>query len=557
MPLFLDIHKLPDDVTPEALHQAHAADVAHQDKYGVCYHSYWYDQRAQTVACLVEGPDREACVEVHRKAHGLVADFIIEVKPETVHAFLGTNAVAATGDVLLPDGTRDTGVRVLLVTEIANLAGVGSDAAAFKVVEHHDRIMHGLMAKYGGREVRHTGDGMMLSFQLASAAVQCALDAQRDCAKLTRSEAPAIRMGLAAGEPVTQHEKIFGATVEQARAICRAAQPGEVLTSTAVRDLCAGKGLNFVDAPTIRAPGLAAPLDTARAFAPGDASASRSKGTADGDVHLHPQTVLGGRYVVEGEIGHGGMATVYSARDSRHDRQVAVKVLRRELAAGIGPDRFLQEIRVAAKLTHPNIVALHDSGDVDGVLYYVMPYLGGHTLREVIRREGRMPVPRAVEIGRRLGVALDYAHRQGILHRDIKPENVMLVEGEPMILDFGIALALSQAGNERLTSAGLSLGTPTYMSPEQAAGETAIDARTDVYALGCVLHEMVAGEPPFTGSTARALMARVLTEAPPRLSSVREQIPEHVDAAVYRALAKDPADRFESAGAFADALSGK
>jgi len=559
MPLYLDIHKLPDDVTPEAVQHAHTKDVEIQGAYGVNYQGYWYNHPERTVACLVEGPDKETCMEVHRKAHGLVADLIIEVNAETVQSFLGGGVVAPTGDVFLPDGTRDPGVRVLLVTEIANLAAVGSqsgDEAALKVVEQHDRVIRGLLGKYSGREVRHTGDGMMLSFPLASAAVQCALDVQGEFAKSRdRAETPTIRIGLAAGEPVTQHENIFGATVEQARAICRAAQPGEVLTSTAVRDLCAGKGLTFAAAPTIRAPGVATPLDTARALSPGKAGgAARSAGTSDGQ--LRPQTVLGGRYIVDREIGSGGMATVYAAHDSRHDRQVAVKVLRRELAAGIGPDRFLQEIRVAAKLTHPNIVALHDSGDVDGILYYVMPFIGGETLRDMLGRERTLPLARTIEIVRRLAVALDHAHRAGVVHRDIKPENIMLLEGEPMILDFGIALALSQAGSERLTSAGLSLGTPTYMSPEQAAGEQSIDARTDVYALGCVTYEMVAGEPPFTGSSARALMARVLMEPAPSLASTTEHVPDHVDAAVRRALAKAPADRFESAGAFAAALAG-
>jgi serine/threonine protein kinase len=341
--------------------------------------------------------------------------------------------------------------------------------------------------------------------------------------------------------------------VEQARAICRAAAPGEVLTSTAVRDLCAGKGLNFAAAATIRAPGLGAPLDTVRALGRG---AARSK-SEKSDGQLAPDTVLGGRYILEREIGRGGMATVYAARDSRHDRSVAVKVLSRDLAGSIGPDRFLQEIRVAAKLTHPNIVSLHDSGDVDGVLYYVMPYLGGDTLRQIISRSGQLPVARALEITRRLAVALDYAHRQGLVHRDIKPENVRVLEGEPMILDFGIALALSQAVTDRMTRTGLSLGTPTYMSPEQAAGDQSIDVRTDVYALGCVVYEMLAGKPPFTGHSAQALMARVLTETAPRVAASRDRVPEHVDAAVFRALAKDPADRFESAGAFADALSSK
>jgi class 3 adenylate cyclase len=560
MPLYLDIHKLADNVTPDDIQQAHVKDVEAQSAHGVCYQGYWYNHPGKTVACLVEGPSKEACIEVHRKAHGLVADLIIEVSPETVQAFLGGATVAPTGEAFLPDGTHDPGVRVLVVTEIANIGDVvrtRGDRAALNLVEQHDRIVRRLATKHGGREVKHTGDGSMLSFVLASAAVQCALEIQRELASTAGGDAaPAIRIGIAAGEPVTQHDSLFGAAVEQARGVCYAAKPGEVLTSASVRDLCAGKSINFASAPTIRIPSLQASLDVARAFERGAESPGQSgRGKAE-EGQLSPETVLGGRYIVQREIGRGGMATVYAARDLRHERDVAVKVLRRELSASIGSERFLQEIRVAAKLTHPNIVALHDSGDVDGVLYYVMPYLAGETLREVMGRDKPLPVSRAVEIARRIAVALDHAHRQGIVHRDIKPENIMLLDGEPMILDFGIALALSQAGSERLTSAGLSLGTPTYMSPEQAAGDTTIDARTDVYALGCVVYELIAGEPPFTGSSARMLMARVLTEPPPRIGEARSGVPQHVDEAVTRALAKAPEDRFASAGAFAAALAG-
>lgn len=554
MPLFLDIHKLPAGVTTEALHDAHVADVKTQDEFGVCYQAFWFDQVAGTVACLVEGPSREACIEVHRKAHGLVADFIIEVSDASVQAFLGGGTVAPTGDVMLRDGMRDSGVRVLLFSEIANLGAIGErhgDDAAMQVSQQHDATMHELVRKHGGREVMHTGDGIMLSFQLASAAVHCALEAQRAFAQMTGDVKPVTRIGLAAGEPVTQHEKLFGAVVAQARAICRAGEPGEVLTSTAVRDLCAGKGLAFATMPTIHAPGLTTPIETLRALGRAEEQPPSPTNGAD---DLRPHTVFGGRYVLEREIGRGGMATVYAARDSRHDRSVAVKVLRRELAGSIGPERFLQEIRVAAKLTHPNIVGLHDSGEVNGALYYVMPYLGGDTLRQVISARKRLPVQDAVEITRRIAVALDHAHRHGVVHRDIKPENIMMVEGEPMILDFGIALAVSQAGADRLTLAGLSLGTPTYMSPEQAAGD-AIDARTDVYALGCVLFELLSGEPPFTGSNAQALMARVLTEPASRVASKRSEVGAKIDAAVHRALSKDPADRFASAGAFAAALT--
>jgi serine/threonine-protein kinase len=247
------------------------------------------------------------------------------------------------------------------------------------------------------------------------------------------------------------------------------------------------------------------------------------------------------------------MATVYSARDLRHDRVVAVKVLRPDLAASMGASRFLQEIRVGARLTHPNIVSLYDSGESEGVLYYVMPYLQGETLREVIQRERQLALGQSLEVVRRVAAGLDHAHRQGVVHRDIKPENVMIHDGEPMILDFGIALALSQAGADRLTAPGRSLGTPAYMSPEQITGDREVDARTDVYALGCLVYEMLAGDPPFTGNNIQSLMARILTDSPSRLGALRG-VPAHVDAAVHRALSKVPADRFGSAGEFARAL---
>ncbi|HKV70365.1 MAG TPA: serine/threonine-protein kinase, partial [Gemmatimonadales bacterium] len=269
------------------------------------------------------------------------------------------------------------------------------------------------------------------------------------------------------------------------------------------------------------------------------------------------RAALAGRYDLEHELGRGGMATVHLARDVRHDRRVAIKVLRAELAAVLGMDRFLQEIRVAAQLTHPHIVALYDSGEADGVLYYVMPSLEGESLRAHIERDGRMVVGRAVEIARSVAAALDYAHRKGIVHRDIKPENILLHEGQPMVLDFGIALAVTQAGGNRLTEPGIALGTPAYMSPEQAVGDPDVDHRADIYALGCVLFEMLAGEPPFTAPNVQGLIAKIVADPPTRLARRRPDVPAHVEQAVHRAIAKTPADRFDSAGAFAAALEAR
>jgi eukaryotic-like serine/threonine-protein kinase len=264
---------------------------------------------------------------------------------------------------------------------------------------------------------------------------------------------------------------------------------------------------------------------------------------------------LEGRYAVEGELGQGGMATVFLARDLRHDRKVALKVLRPELAAVVGGERFLAEIRTTAALQHPHILPLHDSGEADGFLFYVMPYMEGvETLADRLTRERQLPVDEGLAITVKIAAALQYAHEQGVVHRDIKPANILLSRGEPLVADFGIALAVTEAGAGRITETGLSLGTPHYMSPEQASGDRALDRRSDVYALGCVLYEMLAGEPPYAGPTPQSVLARILTEEPRPLRSVRRTVPAHVEAAVSKALEKLPADRFESARQFAEAL---
>ncbi len=264
---------------------------------------------------------------------------------------------------------------------------------------------------------------------------------------------------------------------------------------------------------------------------------------------------LSDRYQLERELGAGGMATVYLAQDLRHNRRVAVKVLRPELAAVIGAERFLSEITTTANLQHPHILPLFDSGEADGFLFYVMPYVEGETVRDRINREKQLPVADAVRITTEVAAALDYAHRHNVIHRDIKPENILLHDGSALVADFGIALAASKAGGTRMTETGMSLGTPHYMSPEQAMGEREITARSDVYALGCVLYEMLAGEPPFMGPTAQAIIARVVTETPRSLTLQRHTIPPQVEAAVLTALEKLPADRFTTAAEFAAALA--
>jgi len=265
-------------------------------------------------------------------------------------------------------------------------------------------------------------------------------------------------------------------------------------------------------------------------------------------------TALGGRYRIERELGAGGMATVYLAVDSKHERRVAIKVLRPELAAIIGAERFVREIKTIAALQHPHILGLIDSGEVNGTAFYVMPFVEGESLRDRLAREKQLPVSDAVRIATEVAAALDYAHRHGIIHRDIKPENVMLHDGSAMVADFGIALAVSSAGGTRMTETGMSLGTPHYMSPEQAMGDREITAASDVYALGAMTYEMLVGDPPFTGSTAQAIVARALTESPRAITAQRHTIPPHVEAAVLTALEKLPADRFATAAEFSEAL---
>jgi serine/threonine-protein kinase len=265
---------------------------------------------------------------------------------------------------------------------------------------------------------------------------------------------------------------------------------------------------------------------------------------------------LGGHYRIERELGAGGMATVYLAHDLKHDRHVAIKVLRPELAAVIGGERFLAEIRTTAHLQHPHILPLFDSGQAGSFLFYVMPYLEGESLRDRLNREKQLAIGDAVRIASEVASALEYAHRRGVIHRDIKPENVLFHDGRAMVADFGIALAATKAGGGRMTATGMSLGTPHYMSPEQAMGEREITARSDVYALGAMTYEMLIGEPPFTGPTAQAIIAKVLTTEPKPPRDERKSIPPHVEDAVLTALQKLPADRFASASAFADALGG-
>ncbi len=273
------------------------------------------------------------------------------------------------------------------------------------------------------------------------------------------------------------------------------------------------------------------------------------------DPLSHLSAALAGSYAIDRELGSGGMATVYLAQDLKHGRQVAIKVLRPDLATALGPDRFVREIEIAANLTHPHILPLFDSGTADGFVYYVMPFVDGESLRDRLRREGRLSIEEAIRFAEQVASALTYAHDRGVVHRDIKPENILLAGGQATVVDFGIARAVTAAGGERLTVTGLAIGTPAYMSPEQAFGAGEVDGRTDTYALGCVVYEMISGRAPFEGSTAQALLAMHAAKTVPRLRATDRSVPLFVERAVQRAMAKVPADRFATAEAFAEALS--
>jgi serine/threonine protein kinase/Flp pilus assembly protein TadD len=266
------------------------------------------------------------------------------------------------------------------------------------------------------------------------------------------------------------------------------------------------------------------------------------------------EKALEGKYEVEHELGRGGMATVYLAHDLKHDREVALKVLHPELSSSLGPDRFLREIKVAARLNHPHILPLHDSGESNGFLYYVMPYVEGESLRAKLNRSGKLPLDEALYLARGVAGALDYAHRQRVVHRDIKPENIMLHEGEAMVMDFGIAKAVSVASGDTLTQMGMMVGTPAYVSPEQAAGEADIDGRSDQYSLACMLYEILTGRKAFEGATTQAVLSKRFTDAVPSLKKIDPTVPDEIDEAVTKALSKEPRERFNTSSEFAKAL---
>jgi len=272
------------------------------------------------------------------------------------------------------------------------------------------------------------------------------------------------------------------------------------------------------------------------------------------DILERLQAALEDTYAIESPLGEGGMALVFLARDLKHDRLVAVKVLRPELAASLGAERFLREIQITAKLSHPHILPLYDSGEADGLLFYVMPFVEGESLADYVEREKQLSLDEALRITREVAEALSHAHSYGLIHRDIKPENIMMMGGHAIVADFGIAKAVSDAGGTEMTQTGTAIGTPAYMSPEQAAGQADLDGRTDLYALGCMLYEMLVGQVPFTGPTAQAVIARHTMDQIPPPSIMRQSISPELEDIVFCAMAKNPADRFRTAHEMIDAI---
>jgi serine/threonine-protein kinase len=266
------------------------------------------------------------------------------------------------------------------------------------------------------------------------------------------------------------------------------------------------------------------------------------------------RAALAGRYTLDRELGRGGMATVWLARDLKHDRAVALKVLRPEIAQALGTERFLREIELTARLHHPRLIPLLESGEAAGQLFYVMPCVSGESLRDRLRRQIQVPLTDALGITREVAEALSYAHGQGVVHRDVKPENIMLEDGHAVVTDFGLAKALTVAGGKKLTETGISVGTPAYMSPEQGAGSRELDQRSDLYSLATVLYEMLAGDPPFSGVNGQAMLARKAADPVPRLRTVRPDVPPTLEQVIERALARAPADRFATVAEFAAAL---
>ena len=434
------------------------------------------------------------------------------------------------------------------------------EEAARIVRRRHRQVLEAAVSRHGGDLLQYMGDGSLTTFPSVVDAVRAAIEVQRG---LRQDPVVPLRIGIHQGDISYDTQGAYGDSVNIASRIQSLGTAGSILVSAKAYDeiknqpditttLLGEFELKNVE-ESLEVYGIVSDVLTVPTRDDVLTKIQSAPATAL-NTTIRLNTALEGRYRVGRELGQGGMATVYWAEDLRHERKVALKVLKPEVAAAVGAERFLAEIKTTANLQHPHILPLHDSGEADGFLFYVMPYVEGESLRRRLDREHQLPVDDAVRIATYLAEALDYAHRHGVIHRDIKPGNVLIHDGQPVISDFGIALAVGATGGDRLTEIGLSMGTPYYMSPEQATGDQTVGPATDTYALGCVLYEMLVGEPPYTGRTAQVILGKSIVREPVSATEHRPSVPASVDAAIRNALEKLPADRFTGVQDFAKAL---
>ena len=435
------------------------------------------------------------------------------------------------------------------------------EEAARIVRRRHRQVLEEALSVCHGELLQYLGDGSLSTFPSVADAVRAAIQVQSE---LQIEPTVPLRIGIHQGDISYDTQGAYGDSVNIAARIQSLAAPGSILLSATARDEIKNQAdisttaIGVFELKNVTEPVEVHAVDSDTLVVPtrSDVLANvRSTPAEAAEVVVRLNTALIGRYRIQRELGEGGMATVYLADDLRHERKVALKVLKPELAAVVGAERFLAEIKTTANLQHPHVLPLFDSGEADGFLFYVMPYVEGESLQERLDREHQLPVDDAVRIASDVAEALEYAHGHGVIHRDIKPANILIQAGRPVIADFGIALAVSAGGGSRLTETGLSLGTPHYMSPEQATGDQHVGPATDTWALGCVLYEMLVGEPPYTGGTPQAVLARIITGTADPVTEQRRSVPANVDAAIQRALETVPADRFTAVQDFAKALS--
>ena len=450
---------------------------------------------------------------------------------------------------------------VMFTDVVGYTALMQRDEEAARIVRRrHREVLEAPVSANGGDLLQYLGDGSLTMFPSVGDAVRAAIEVQRG---LRQEPVVPLRIGIHQGDISYDTQGAYGDSVNIASRIQSLGTAGGILLSAKAHDEIKNQpDITTTPLGEFELKNVEGSLEVYGIVSDVLAVPTRSdllkqirlRPATESDAIIRLNTTLQGRYRIQRELGQGGMATVYLADDLRHERKVALKVLKPELAAVVGAERFLAEIKTTANLQHPHILPLFDSGEADAYVFYVMPYVEGESLREKLNREHQLPVDEAVRIASEVADALQAAHEQDVVHRDIKPANILLSRGSPLVADFGIALAVGVAGGDRLTETGLSLGTPHYMSPEQATGDQTVGPPTDIYALGCVLYEMLVGEPPYTGSTPQAVLGKIIAGKPVSVMEERPSVPANLDAAIRKSLEKLPADRFTSALGFTQAL---